>query len=171
MRAEWQAAVALRFGGLIEAQLRAAMGASVVVAKMDGTWAHIPNPDATILARVQAGDEAYRLTTVAPNPAMLEQIFDRLLGRAREVLEVEVPAMPSTSDAELAASNYDSIPATSEGPAAPVQLDRAEEPRGPELGGERGVVPVPGNELRRADAQAVVRWPHLGHLQRIVSIR
>ena len=104
LRAEWQAAVALRFGGLIEAQLRAAMGASVVVAKMDGTWAHIPNPDATILARVQAGDEAYRLTTVAPNPAMLKQIFDRLLGRTREVLEVEVPAMPSTSDADLAAS-------------------------------------------------------------------
>ena len=36
LRAEWQAAVALRFGGLIEAQLRAAMGASAVVAKMDG---------------------------------------------------------------------------------------------------------------------------------------
>ena len=96
--------VALRFGGLIEAQLRAAMGASAVVAKMDGTWAHIPNPDATILARVQTGDEAYRLTTVAPNPAMLKQIFDRLLGRAREVLEVAVPAIPSTSDADLAAS-------------------------------------------------------------------
>ena len=105
LRAEWQAAVALRFGGLIEAQLRAAMGASAVVAKMDGTWAHIPDPpDATILARVQTGDEAYRLTTVAPNPAMLKQIFDRLLGRAREVLEVEVPTMPSTSDADLAAS-------------------------------------------------------------------
>ncbi len=104
LRAEWQAAVTLRFGGLIEAQLRAAMGASAVVAKMDGTWAHIPNPDATVLARVQTGDEAYRLTTVAPNPAMLKQIFDRLLGRAREVLEVEVPAMPSTSDADLAAS-------------------------------------------------------------------
>ena len=105
LRAEWQAAVALRFGGLIEAQLRAAVGDSAVFAKSpDGTWAHIPDPDATILARVQAGDEALRLTTVAPNPAMLKQIFDRLLGRAREVLEVEVPAIPSTSDAELAAS-------------------------------------------------------------------
>jgi hypothetical protein len=104
LRAEWQAAVALRFGGLIEAQLRAAMGASAVVAKIDDMWTHIPNPDATILARVQTGDEAYRLTTVAPNPAMLKQIFDRLLGRAREALEVEVPARPTTSDAELAAS-------------------------------------------------------------------
>ena len=35
---------------------------------------------------------------------LFEQIFDRLLGRAREVLEVEVPAIPSTSDADLAAS-------------------------------------------------------------------
>jgi hypothetical protein len=35
---------------------------------------------------------------------MLKQIFDRLLGRAREALEVEVPALPTTSDAELAAS-------------------------------------------------------------------
>ena len=34
----------------------------------------------------------------------VKQIFDRLLGRAREVLEVEVPAIPSTSDADLAAS-------------------------------------------------------------------
>jgi hypothetical protein len=49
-------------------------------------------------------EKAYRLTTVAPNPAMLKRIFDRLLGRAREALEVEVPAMPSTSDADLAAS-------------------------------------------------------------------
>ena len=82
-----------------------AVGDSAVFAKSpDGTWTHIPDPDATILARVQAGDEALRLTTVAPNPAMLKQIFDRLLGRAREVLEVEVPAMPSTSDADLAAS-------------------------------------------------------------------
>ena len=104
LRAEWQAAVALRFGGLIEAQLRAAMGASAVVAKMDGTWAHIPDPDATILARVQTGDEAYRLTTVAPNPAMLKQIFDPLLGRTPQALAVEVPAMPPTSDADLAAS-------------------------------------------------------------------
>jgi hypothetical protein len=88
---------------IVEAQLRAAMGASVVVAKINGTWTHIPDPDATILARVQTGDEAYRLTTVAPNPAILKQIFDRLLGRAREALEVEVPARPSTSDADLAA--------------------------------------------------------------------
>jgi hypothetical protein len=44
LRAEWQAAVALRFGGLIDAQLRAAMGTVAAVAKMDGTWAHIPAP-------------------------------------------------------------------------------------------------------------------------------
>jgi hypothetical protein len=53
------------------------------------------------LSRIQTGHRAF---AVAPNPAMLKQIFDRLLGRAREALEVEVPAMPTTSDAELAAS-------------------------------------------------------------------
>ena len=53
---------------------------------------------------MQAGDEALRLTAVAPNPAMLKQIFDRLLGRAREALEAEVPPLPTTSDAVLAAS-------------------------------------------------------------------
>ena len=52
---------------------------------------------------MQAGDEAYRLTTVAPNHALLTQIFDRLLGRAREALEVELPALPMVSDADLAA--------------------------------------------------------------------
>ena len=104
LQAQWQAAVALRFDALIEAQLRAAQGASAVFATgTDGTWVHHPDPDATILARVQAGDEAYRLTTVAPNHALLTQIFDRLLGRPREALEVELPALPMVSDAELAA--------------------------------------------------------------------
>ena len=53
---------------------------------------------------MQTGDHAYRLTAVASNPVMLKQIFDRLFGRAREALEVEFPAMPSTSDTDLAAS-------------------------------------------------------------------
>ena len=102
--AQWQAAVALEFGDLIEAQIRAAIGTSVVLARdTAGTWVHHPDPDATILARVQAGDEAYRLTTVAPNHALLTQIFDRLLGRPREALEVEVPVLPMVSDVELAA--------------------------------------------------------------------
>ena len=102
--AQWQAAVALEFGDLIEAQIRAAIGTSVVLARdTAGTWVHHPDPDATILARVQAGDEAYRLTTVAPNHALLTQIFDRLLGRPREALEVELPALPMVSDADLAA--------------------------------------------------------------------
>ena len=101
--AQWQAAVALRFDALIEAQIRAAVGTSAVFAKTDGTWVHHPDPDATILARVQAGDEAYHLTTVAPNHVLLKQIFDRLLGRPREALEVELPALPTVSDADLAA--------------------------------------------------------------------
>ena len=35
--------------------------------------------------------------------ALLKQIFDRLLGRPREALEVDLPALPQVSDAELAA--------------------------------------------------------------------
>ena len=102
--ATWRAAVAVRFDALIEAQLRVAVGASVVFATdTAGTWIHHPDPDAAILARVQAGDSALRLTTVAPNAAVLTQIFDRLLGRAREALEVELPALPRVSDADLAA--------------------------------------------------------------------
>ena len=101
--AQWQAAVALRFDALIEAQLRAAVGTSAVFATVGGIWTHFPDPDATILARVQAGDEAYRLTTVPPNHALLTQIFNRLLGRPREALEVEVPVLPMVSDADLAA--------------------------------------------------------------------
>ena len=105
LQAQWEALVALEFGALIEAQLRAAIGTSVVLAKRtDGTWAHHPDPDATILARVRAGDGAYRLTTVAPNPALLKQIFDRLLGRPCEALEVERQALPQVSDADRAAS-------------------------------------------------------------------
>ena len=102
--AQWRAAVALRFDAIIEAQLRVAVGASVVFATdTAGTWIHHPDPGATILARVQAGDEAYRLTTVAPNHALLKQIFDRLLGRPGEALAVDLPVLPQVSDAELAA--------------------------------------------------------------------
>ena len=104
LQAQWEALVALEFGAIIEAQLRAAIGTSVVFATVGGIWTHFPDPDATILARVRAGDGAYRLTTVAPNPALLRQIFDRLLGRPCEALEVELPALPQVSDAELAAS-------------------------------------------------------------------
>ena len=104
LQAQWEAAVALQFDAIVNAQLRAAIGISVVLAKRtDGTWAHHPNPDATILARVRAGDGAYRLTTVAPNPSLLKQIFDRLLGRPGEALEVDLPALPQVSDADLAA--------------------------------------------------------------------
>ena len=103
LQAQWQAAVALRFDALIEAQLRAAIGTSVVFATVDGIWTHFPDPDAAILARVQAGEQALRLTTVAPNHALLKQIFDRLLGRPREALEVEIPVLPQVSDADLAA--------------------------------------------------------------------
>ena len=104
LQAQWEALVALQFDAIVEAQLRAAIGTSVVLAtRSDGTWAHYPDPDATILARVRAGDEALRLTTVAPNHALLKQIFDRLLGRPREALEVDLPALPQVSDAELAA--------------------------------------------------------------------
>ena len=92
------------FDALIEAQLRVAVGASVVFATdTAGTWVHHPDPDATILARVRAGDGAYRLTTVAPNHALLKQIFDRLLGRPGEALAVDLPVLPQVSDAELAA--------------------------------------------------------------------
>ncbi|MDA1095318.1 MAG: hypothetical protein O3A25_18960 [Acidobacteria bacterium] len=104
LQAQWEAAVALRFADIIEAQIRAAIGTSVVLATdTAGTWVHHPDPDATTLARVQAGDGAYRLTTVAPNHALLKQIFDRLLGRPCAALEVEIPALPQVSDAELAA--------------------------------------------------------------------
>lgn len=105
LQAQWEALVALEFGALVEAQLRAAIGTSVVLAKRtDGTWVHYPDPDATVVARVRAGDGAYRLTTVAPTPPLLKQIFDRLLGRPGEALEVELPALPQVSDADLAAS-------------------------------------------------------------------
>ncbi|MSO62768.1 MAG: hypothetical protein EXQ50_11870 [Acidobacteria bacterium] len=104
LQAQWEALVALEFDAIVEAQLRAAIGTSAVFAtRPDGTWVHHPDPDATILARVQAGDEALRLTAVAPNHALLKQIFDRLLGRPCEALEVELPALPQVSDADLAA--------------------------------------------------------------------
>ncbi len=103
--AAWQAQVALQFRSIIAVQLHTAVGASAVFAKdATGAWAHHPDPDAAMLARAQTGDEALCLTITPPNPTLLKQILDRLLGRAREGLAIEVPAMPVVNDAELVAS-------------------------------------------------------------------
>ena len=67
--AEWQAAVALRFDGMIEAQLRAAVGDSAVFAKSpDGAWAHIPDREGLALGV----GEALMPSVVRPNSTIIK---------------------------------------------------------------------------------------------------
>jgi hypothetical protein len=54
---------------------------------------------------LNAGEQAYRLSAVAPNATLIGQIMDRMFGQARQSLEIDVATTPSQlSDSELSAS-------------------------------------------------------------------
>jgi hypothetical protein len=102
---QWQERVSREFDRVILAELRAALGTSYVFARGDnGRWAHVPDPDAMTRERLQAGQDAYCLTAIAPNHAALKQVLDRLLGTTRQALEVPVepPSVPMLSDGAFA---------------------------------------------------------------------
>jgi|TARA_R110000737_G_scaffold36538_1_gene55986 hypothetical protein len=76
-----------------------------MVARDDaGRWTTVTDPD-VMVERLNAGEEAYQLSAVAPNATLIGQIMDRLFGQARQTIDVDVSAEPSQlSDVELSAS-------------------------------------------------------------------
>ena len=56
--------------------------------------------------KLDAGEQAYRLSAIAPSAPILKDIMDRLFGQARQSLDLDVTSTPtaSLSDAELKAS-------------------------------------------------------------------
>jgi len=101
----WRSEVAKQFGTLVQAQLSAAQGVTHMVARDDaGRWTTVTDPD-VMVERLNAGEEAYQLSAVAPNATLIGQIMDRLFGQARQTIDVDVSAEPSQlSDVELSAS-------------------------------------------------------------------
>jgi len=76
-----------------------------MVARDDqGKWTTVTDPD-VMVERLNAGEEAYRLSAVAPNATLIGQIMDRLFGQARQTIDLDVSTEPSRlSDIELSAS-------------------------------------------------------------------
>tara|TARA_R110002153_G_scaffold45622_3_gene128707 strand:- start:170 stop:598 length:429 start_codon:yes stop_codon:yes gene_type:complete len=89
----------------VQAQLSAAQGVTHMVARDDqGKWTTVTDPD-VMVERLNAGEEAYRLSAVAPNATLIGQIMDRLFGQARQTIDLDVSTEPSRlSDIELSAS-------------------------------------------------------------------
>ena len=101
----WRKEGSLQFRPLVQAQISAAQGVTHMVARDDqGRWTTVTDPD-VMVERLNAGEQAYRLSAVAPNATLIGQIMDRLFGQARQSIDLDVSTEPSRlSDIELSAS-------------------------------------------------------------------
>ena len=102
--AAWKEAVSKRFDRLVEAQLTAAEGITHMQARDDkGRWQPVTDP-AVMAEKLSEGEDAYRLSAIAPSAPILKDILDRMFGQAKQSLDLDVTTTPtaSLSDDELA---------------------------------------------------------------------
>ena len=104
--AAWKMAVSKRFDRLVEAQLTAAEGVTHMQARdAQGKWQTVVDPE-VMSDKLDAGEQAYRLSAIAPSAPILKDIMDRMFGQARQSLDLDVTTTPTAnlSDAELKAN-------------------------------------------------------------------
>ena len=101
----WKAEVGRQFPALVAAQLASAQGITHMQARDDaGRWQTVTDPK-VMLERLNAGEQCYRLTAVAPNSAMMTSVMDRMFGSPKASLELEVTNTPAElSDEDLETS-------------------------------------------------------------------
>ena len=101
----WRAEVGRQFETLVQAQIQSAQGVTHMVARDEaGRWTTVTDPD-VMVERLNAGEQAYRLSAVAPNATLIGQIMDRMFGQAKQTIDLDVSTEPSRlSDRELSAS-------------------------------------------------------------------
>ena len=102
--AAWKEAVSRRFDRLVEAQLTAAEGVTHMQARdKKGKWEPVTDPK-LMAEKLDAGEDAYRLSAIAPSAPILKDILDRMFGQAKQSLDLDVTTTPtaSLSDDELA---------------------------------------------------------------------
>jgi len=100
----WKQAVSRRFDRLVEAQLSAAEGVTHMQARdSKGKWEQVTDP-AVMSAKLDAGEDAYRLSAIAPSAPILKDILDRMFGQAKQSLDLDVTSSPTSvlTDEELA---------------------------------------------------------------------
>ena len=101
----WKAEVGRQFPALVAAQLASAQGITHMQARDDaGRWQTVTDPK-VMAERLNAGEQCYRLTAVAPNSQMMTSVMDRMFGSPKASLELEVTNTPAElSDDDLEAS-------------------------------------------------------------------
>ena len=101
----WRAEVGKQFETLVQAQIESAQGVTHMVARdAAGRWTTVTDPD-VMVERLNAGEQAYRLSAVAPNATLIGQIMDRMFGQAKQTIDLDVSTEPSRlSDRELSES-------------------------------------------------------------------
>lgn len=87
MRRRFRARVSERFLGLIDAQLDAATGVSHLLAQgPDGKWIQVTDPE--VMLACLNGEGFYKITAQNPNVNALKDIFDRVMDKPKEALEL-----------------------------------------------------------------------------------
>jgi len=101
----WRTEVSRQFETLVQAQIQSAQGVTHMVARdAAGRWTTVTDPD-VMVERLNAGEQAYRLSAVAPNAMLIGQIMDRMFGQAKQTIDLDVSTEPSRlSDRELSES-------------------------------------------------------------------
>ena len=101
----WRTEVSRQFETLVRAQIQSAQGVTHMVARdAAGRWTTVTDPD-VMVERLNAGEQADRLSAVAPNATLIGQIMDRMFGQAKQTIDLDVSTEPSRlSDRELSAS-------------------------------------------------------------------
>jgi hypothetical protein len=101
----WRTEVSRQFETLVRAQIQSAQGVTHMVARdAAGRWTTVTDPD-VMVERLNAGEQAYRLSAVAPNATLIGQIMDRMFGQAKQTIDLDVSTEPSRlSDRELSES-------------------------------------------------------------------
>ena len=101
----WRAEVGKQFETLVQAQIESAQGVTHMVARdAAGRWTTVTDPE-VMVDRLNAGEQSYRLSAVAPNATLIGQIMDRMFGQAKQMIDLDISTEPSRlSDRELSVS-------------------------------------------------------------------
>jgi hypothetical protein len=99
--AAWKEAVSKRFDRLVEAQLSGAEGVTHMQARdSKGKWSPVTDPE-VMAAKLNAGEDTYRLSAIAPSAPILKDILDRMFGQAKQSVDLDVTARPTASLSDL----------------------------------------------------------------------
>ena len=105
LKAAWVEAMSRQLDPIIQAQISSAVGVQHMQARDEaGKWTTVTDP-AVMAAKLEQGEDAYRLSAIAPSVPAIKDILDRLFGQAKQSVDLDVTNSPTAdlSDGELSA--------------------------------------------------------------------